>query len=259
MIRLAPNALLLRMLVDRLVVVAHVIQPIDDIFAAITPRGARGAAHAQMDAPAQVQVLGDLAAGLAGTDHHDISGRQQLGIFVVGGMDLVDLRRNPLGHARNGGILVAAGGHDHLVGGENTQIARDFEGLGIVPLQPRDRHPFVDGWSERLRVRFDVCNDLILHHKSVRIGPGVRMARELALPIRRDQTKGVPSLRAPGFCESVLFEDDVVDSPLLQEVAGRESRLSAADHDDGEMLLRRRGNGRFHNSLMVRTRGGDVV
>ena len=56
------------------------------------------------------------------------------------------------------------------------------------------------------------------------------MARELALPVRRNETKGVPSFRAPGFCESVLFKDNVVDSPFLQSVAGREPGLSAADY-----------------------------
>ena len=124
-VRLGPDAFLLRMLVDRLVVVAHVIQPIDHIFAAITPRGARCTAHAQMDLPAdQMQVLGDLAAGLAGTDDQHFSGRQQLRIFIVGGMDLVDLQGDTLRHARNGCILIAAGGHDHLVGGENADIRR---------------------------------------------------------------------------------------------------------------------------------------
>ena len=85
------------------------------------------------------------------------------------------------------------------------------------------------------------------------------MAGELALPVRRDQTKGVPSFRAPGFCESVLFKDNVVNSPLLQQVAGGEAGLSAADHNDGEVRLRRCGNLRFHDSLIIRTHGAVVI
>src|ERR1700730_3341686 len=114
-----------------------------------------------------MEILCDLATRLTGTDHHDRSGWQQLAILIVGGMDLVNLRRNPFGHPRNGGILVASGRYDHLVGGENTQIASDFEGLGIVPLQPSNRRPFVDRWSERLGIRFYPRNDIVLHHKSV--------------------------------------------------------------------------------------------
>ena len=77
------------------------------------------------------------------------------------------------------------------------------------------------------------------------------MARQLALPIRCDQTKSVPSLRAPDFGEPVFFKDNVVNTPLLQKIAGGETCLSAANHDDGEVLLRRRGADRFHDGLNV--------
>src|SRR5450755_2514867 len=107
-----------------------------------------------------MEILRDLATRLTGTDHHDRSGWQQFAIFIVGGMDLVNRRRDPLGQPRNGGILVAAGRYNHLISGENADVSSDFEGLGIVPLQPSNRHPFVDRWSERLGIRFDVSNDL---------------------------------------------------------------------------------------------------
>jgi hypothetical protein len=81
------------------------------------------------------------------------------------------------------------------------------------------------------------------------------MPGQLALPVWRDQAKGVPALRAPGFCQPVLFEDDVVDSSLLQKVAGGKTRLSAADHDDGKVPFLRRGSGRLHDGLVVRAHG----
>ncbi len=81
------------------------------------------------------------------------------------------------------------------------------------------------------------------------------MTRKLALPVRCYQTEGIPSLRAPGFCKSLFFEYDMVNSALLEQIAGRESRLSTADHHDGEVLLRRLGNEPFHDVLIVRTHG----
>src|ERR1700751_354080 len=84
------------------------------------------------------------------------------------------------------------------------------------------------------------------------------MTGQLALPVRCYQTKGVPALRSPGFCESVLFEDDVVNSPLLEQVAGGQARLSATDHYDGEVLLGRLSNERFHDGLVVGTHGAGI-
>ena len=50
---------------DRFVVIAHVVEPVDDVFAAIAPRGARGAPDAEVDTAAfKVQVLRDLATRL---------------------------------------------------------------------------------------------------------------------------------------------------------------------------------------------------
>ncbi len=51
-VRLGPNPLLLRMLVDRLIAVAHVVQPLDHILAPIAAGAVRRLAHAQMGSPA---------------------------------------------------------------------------------------------------------------------------------------------------------------------------------------------------------------
>ena len=58
------------MVADRHGVVAHPVQPIDHIPAAVHPWGSRGAAHTEVHGAAgQVQVLRDLAAGLAAAHH----------------------------------------------------------------------------------------------------------------------------------------------------------------------------------------------
>jgi hypothetical protein len=59
-----------RMLVDWQIVVAHQVQPLDDIFAAIAPRHSRCIADAEIDlATGDMQVLSDLTAGLTATNH----------------------------------------------------------------------------------------------------------------------------------------------------------------------------------------------
>src|SRR5580693_4631067 len=145
-------------------------------------------------------------------------------------MDLVDLAGDALRHPRNGCILITACGHDDLIGCENADIRGDFKGLGVIPSEPGDRYSFVNRWLEGMRVRFNVSNNLVLDHKSVWIRSGIGMAGQLALPVRRYQTKAVPSLRSPGFCQSVLFEDEVVNSPLFKQVTGGEACLSATNH-----------------------------
>src|ERR1700760_2074962 len=109
-------------------------------------------------------------------------------------MNLVDVRGDALRHARNGGILIATSSHNDLVGGENADLGGDFEGTGIVSPQSGNRHPFVNGWLEGTGVRLDVGDNLVLHHKSVWIGSGIRMTGQLALPVGCDQTKSLPSL-----------------------------------------------------------------
>ncbi len=59
---------------DRPAVVTHVIQPGHHVPAAVPPGDPRRAAHRQVNAAArQVQVLGDLAAGLPGTDDEHVT------------------------------------------------------------------------------------------------------------------------------------------------------------------------------------------
>jgi hypothetical protein len=74
--------------------------------------------------------------------------------------------------------------------------------------------------------------DLLLHHEAVRIVARVAPARQLALPVGRDEAERVPALRAPAVHEAALLDHQVVDAALLQAVAQRQAGLAAADDDD---------------------------
>ncbi len=77
MVRLLADTFLQRVSVDRKIVVAEIGEPVDGVAPAIDPRAARGRADHEVDlAAGQVQVLGDLAAGLARADDEHGPGRE---------------------------------------------------------------------------------------------------------------------------------------------------------------------------------------
>ncbi len=59
-------------------------------------------------------------------------------------MNLVNVRGDALRHARNGGVLIAASGHNDLVGGENADVGGNFEGPAILSSQSGNCGPFID-------------------------------------------------------------------------------------------------------------------
>src|SRR5690606_68591 len=106
-----------RLVLDGDVVVAHVVQPGHAVAAAVEAGDARGVADGQVHgAPGQVQVLGDLGAGLAGADHQHRAFGQGVGVTVVRGMQLSDVGGQSFGEAGHDRLVVAARGHHHLPG-----------------------------------------------------------------------------------------------------------------------------------------------
>src|SRR5271156_3613953 len=100
MIGLGANTFFLWMFVNWLVVIAHIIQPLDHVFSAIAPRRPRRASDAQMNpSSGQVQILCDLAARLSRATQEYFAGRQLLRVFVGGRMELVKIGRDTLRHA----------------------------------------------------------------------------------------------------------------------------------------------------------------
>jgi len=83
-VRVLTDARAERMLLHRHLVVAHVVEPCDNITAAIAPRDARRVADAEPNAPAgEVQVLRDLSAGLPRSDDEHLARRQLPRVAVV--------------------------------------------------------------------------------------------------------------------------------------------------------------------------------
>ena len=72
-----------RVLIDRQVVLAEVGQPVHRVLAAVAARAAGGAADDEVGfAAVEMQVLGDLATGLAAADDQDLAGRQLAAVAV---------------------------------------------------------------------------------------------------------------------------------------------------------------------------------
>jgi hypothetical protein len=115
-------------LVDAAGVGAHVVEPGDDVAAAVPAGDARRGTGGQVHGAArEVQVLGDLAARLAGADDEHGPFGELLGVLVRRGVQLRDPVGDALGHPRDARHLVRAGGHDDLVGGDRAAVGADLE------------------------------------------------------------------------------------------------------------------------------------
>ena len=98
--------------------------------------------------------------------------------------------------------------------------------------------------------RLEIIEDLLLHHEPIRVRPVIGVPGQLALPIGRDEAKGVPSLFAPLVHGGLLFEHDVIEPGAAQPIAGGEASLTASDHD-GAIV---RCSVRVHRSTSLRKR-----
>ncbi|MDT4874229.1 hypothetical protein FQZ97_1095170 [compost metagenome] len=94
-----------------------------------------------------------------------------------------------------------------------------------------------------------VGNDLFALHETVRVAAVVRVAGQGALPVGGYQAEIVPALGTPAVGETVLFQHQVVDTFLLQVVAGGEASLAAANDDDAVMGNRNGLEGTGHGKL----------
>jgi hypothetical protein len=221
------------MLVHGQAVVTHIFQPIDDVAPPIAARGARRAADRQVHATTgQVQVLGDLAAGLTGADHQHLAGRQRLRVAVLRRVKLRDGLGQPLGPARNARRVVPAGRDHDLLGEAVAGAGRHVETALRARLQANRRDPFAQRRLKEANIVLEVPHDLVLQHEPMRIGTAVREPGQPTLPVGRDQAEGIPAVLAPLVPDAVLLQHDVLDPALLQAVAHRQPGLATADHHD---------------------------
>ena len=106
------------MLIDGEVVLAEVGQPVDGVPASVAARAARGAADHEVGfAAVEMEVLGDLAAGLAAADDQDLAGGKLAAVAVGRGVQLGDREWKAFGEAGDVGLVVAADREDDGVGG----------------------------------------------------------------------------------------------------------------------------------------------
>src|ERR1700722_18973756 len=82
----------------------------------------------------------------------------------------------------------------------------------------------------------------MLHHEAMGIASVIRVPRQLALPVRRHEAEGVPSLLAPFVHDRFLLEHHMIDPGAREPIAGRQYGLPAADDDRAitalDLLLR---------------------
>ena len=219
-------------LINPAVVVAHRVQPGHHVAAAVAAGDPRRAAGRQVHPPTgQVQVLGDLAAGLAGAHHQDRAIRKRARVAVARGVQRRRAGGQPLGHARNGGSVIRAGRQHHLPGGEVAAAGGDLEAVASVSPQPGHLGVLLHRRPERVGVAFYVGDDLFPGHEAVWIWPLVRVAGQLALPVGCDQAKRIPAALAPFVAYAMTLEDNMVDAIADQAVAHGEAGLSGADND----------------------------
>lgn len=163
-------------LVDAAGVVTHVVEPGDAVPAAVEPGHTGRAADSQMDLPAcQVQILGDLTAGLPRADHQDGPVGKLGRVAVAGGVNLLDVGGQPLGHPGDGRGVVRTSGHDHLVGRELPFAGRQFEDATGAPAQSGDGDAFYQRGLEEGDVLLQVPDDLVADHEAVGVVPLIRV------------------------------------------------------------------------------------
>ncbi len=162
-------------------------------------------------------------------------------------MDLHDVRREPPCDRRNLRHVIAADREHDRLRGDGPARRLHPEAAAGYGADPRGRDSLMDRRAGLSRISFDISDDLVSSHEAVRLRAVVRMAGELALPVRRHEAERVPALRAPGVRNAVLFDDHVLDAPTGELMAHRKAGLAAADHDDGNG---RRKSGMAHGSLL---------
>ena len=202
-------------------------------------------------AAGEVQVLGDLAARLAGAHHEDRAPGELAGVAVVSGMHLDHVVGQPLGHPRSPWDLVGTGRHHDLVGGQGPHVGADLE-APPAGAQPGDTHPLHQRRGERGDEPVEVVEDPVADHEPVGVVPVVGEAGQRALPVRGDQAEGVPAPVAPLVAGGLRLEHDVVEAAPGEPPAHRQPRLAAADHDDGAVAAVERRAGRRDPAYGVR-------
>ena len=99
-------------------------QPVQDVAAAVAPRGAADPAGGEIDPAAGAdELVGELGAGLGGADQEHRALGQRGGVAVGAGVDLGQVRRQGSGEGRAARPRQGAAGGDHGAGADRAVAA----------------------------------------------------------------------------------------------------------------------------------------
>ena len=170
MIGVASDIAAQGMRIDRHAVVTHLIEPTHHILAPIEACDTWGVTCGQMYlASGQVQILRDLRARLPRANHQHRAARQLPCVLILCRMQLPDLTRQALRHARDHRLMVTPGTDDHLTCLIST-IARlnRVTPVGILHNLP-DFHALFYRRCHLIGKTLQPCHGLASGHKAIRI------------------------------------------------------------------------------------------
>ena len=207
------------------------MEPPGEVVFADPPREPPRSPARQEDLPAGlVQLLGDLAAGLATADDEHLARRQLRRVSVIPRVDLDQVGRERGRSCRPVGALVCAGAQDHCGG-------HDVSGRGCeseVPVRLRsdraDLYALAYRRVDRGRVALEVGHELVAGHEAVGVRSVIRVPGELHAPIGSHKAEAVPA-PAPALPDPASLEYHVIHAGLRELVAYGEPGLTATDDD----------------------------
>src|SRR5262245_50213217 len=162
-----------------------------------------------------MELLGDLAAGLAATDHNHGALGQRFGVPVLLAEQLIKAVRYPVPTRGAVGALVPTRRDDDAAGAKLSRWSRKQESLTLSVQRP-DRAILFEGCVEGLGPALEVLDHPVARQEAVRVVAAVLRARQPDRPVGRNQGERVPPPRAPGLGDASGLEHVVVDAELGQ-------------------------------------------
>jgi hypothetical protein len=178
-----------------------------------------------------VELLGDLAAGLAAADHEHRTVRELGRALVVPRVELEEVAGEGRGAGGAVGALVGAGAEHDGAGGEASGRGLEHEAFVLDRLQRLDVDALAHGRVAAGGVALEVVDDLVAQHEAVGVVAVVAVARERHAPVRRHEAEAVPAV-PPRLADPAALEHDVVDARLRELVADGEPGLTGSHHHD---------------------------
>ena len=140
-----------------------------------------------------MQFLGDLASRLAAADYQDLALRQRFGAGEATDIHRHDVVRQRLDAPGGERLLICAGRDNEVSGAPGLFSGIDLEARVIILADRSHLDAGPNGAAEAGGIAFEVSDDLVARHETVRVVPVIRVSRQPHRPVRRHQTETVPS------------------------------------------------------------------